>query len=409
MLSFCCDTSDNSLDSTTQFNKKWISSLVYTDDKESKLLNASPEIPIKIPQKFCYYYSQHELETYIVPKWKALKNILIEETTYNVATFRQVFYKFSKLPGSIPTGKTETVSVKDILITSCVHAREVATVTSTIAFIDNLLTRNSPLLDYYNFHVCFILNPRGYAYDRAYTDTNTMVNKNGKSYRKNGNSTLSEALTVSKNLGVDLNRNAYNKSLRNSYIKNFGTVPRDYKEYYLFEQRSDLTADTYSGESPNSEIEIQNFIDYNKSKNFFLYIDVHAYANDILAESATDIKSPSGYKFPVTLTQVQAKYRELECRFADEAKAKNASKGSRREDFITFHSNAADLGYLCYGCINDYLCYEYLENNKTLNTFTFEIGNDKYDRFYPSECEMVDIVYNFNKSMTKILEYYRFL
>ena len=384
-----------------EFNKKWsLSAMVSTDNDESKFISGVKG-NVRIPQKFCYYYSQYELENFIIPIWKKVKNIIIEETSYDVGTVgKQKFYKFSNYCKSMK---------KDVLITSCVHAREVATVTSTIAFIDNLITSSSPLLNVFNFHVCFIMNPRGYYLDSASTEN--LVNESGNSYRKNGNPGkpgVSNETILSENLGIDLNRNCYNKSLKQCYKKN---IPDDYKDYYLFELNKKNCIpenhDTYAGTSPNSEIEIKNFIDYTTKREFLIYMDVHAYSNEILVESADDGKS--GYKYPVKLADVKKKYKNLELNFSKELIAANKAKGGRREDYMTFHSNAGDIGYLCYGCINDYLCYEYLEHGNKLNTFTFEIGNDKYDRFYPSEFEMVDIIYNFNKSITKILSHYYML
>lgn len=364
--SVCC--SDKNEKKAT-FADKWkYTELVGTDDSESKFItNCQMNPPRLIQRKFCYYYSDSDL-TNIIEEWKSLKLCNIKETMYHVRdNFYQRFFEFSL---------ENPLAKRGILITSCVHSREVATVTSTIAFIDEMIKSPDSLLKHFNFHVCFIFNPHGYSIDNSFTSA-SMSNIAGKSYRKNGNGYISGS-----NKGVDLNRNCYFEGTDTSL--------------------SIAESDTYRGKEPKSEIEIQNFLNYVSDKEFLVYIDVHSYANDVLVESSDD--GSGKYKFPVLLKDVQEKYKGLEKLFPT-SDSESKSK-TRRADIITFHTNALDLGYGCYGCINDYLCYEYLKNNKTLYTFTFEIGNSQFDKFYPSEYEMIDIIYNFKKSMNLILNYY---
>ena len=173
-------------------------------------------------------------------------------TTYNVDTTFEGRHLYAvKISDNVEQDEGEPT----FLMVSCHHCREIVTPVIALYAIDQLMTKYgsdpqiTTLVDDYEIWISPVWNPDGYEY---VFNVNNMWRKNRRYFPEYGS------------YGVDLNRNYP-----------FGW-------YGGCSGSTDPFSDTYKGQSPASEAEMQTMIAFSNDQHFTKVIDYHSYGREVL-------------------------------------------------------------------------------------------------------------------------------
>ena len=173
-------------------------------------------------------------------------------TTYNVDTTFEGRHLYAvKISDNVEQDEGEPT----FLMVSCHHCREIVTPVIALYAIDQIMTNYgsdpqiTALVDDYEIWISPVWNPDGYEY---VFNVNNMWRKNRRYFPEYGS------------YGVDLNRNYP-----------FGW-------YGGCSGSTNPFSDTYKGQSPASEAEMQTMIAFSNDQHFTKVIDYHSYGREVL-------------------------------------------------------------------------------------------------------------------------------
>jgi len=173
-------------------------------------------------------------------------------TMYNVNTTFEGRHLYAvKISDNVEQDEDEPT----FLMVSCHHCREIVTPVIALYSIDQIMTdygsdpQITELVDEYEIWISPVWNPDGYEY---VFNVNNMWRKNRRYFPEYGS------------YGVDLNRNYP-----------FGW-------YGGCSGSTDPNSDTYKGQTPASEAEMQTMIAFSNDQHFTKVIDYHSYGREVL-------------------------------------------------------------------------------------------------------------------------------
>lgn len=438
------------------FQAKWSrTNSVSTDPNEQKFIDANPN-QRNVRERYTYYYTVVDIEK-IINEWKnhsPSSGISIKHQIHQIPNA-----DLYKLLPSNQIGNIHQLTIswgrvsapKRALFVGGTHAREVASVSAMIAFVDWLLENNqgiaSKILERWTIDVVLLMNPLGYYIDNSQTvlNGNELVNKAGIYHRKNdrGIKQLSRPRSVQPvfdldevvqkgdcgadipsllshgsergddgEVGVDLNRNSGMDFWCDGKRSN-GWV-------------STGRGETYPGPSANSEPEIQIFQKIFALVNPNLFITLHGFGNLIVTSDVYDDThrmnqeqlhklKQSGLRFdrrksvasPYTLTQLLGDLPFFQ-KITQDVKVWRNSNTREINEKINFPLEVCPLG----AATGDMTFWSYCWRAKMLSTtptptpyvgFTLELGNERQDLFYPNKYQMIDVIHNSRTILTNAL------
>jgi hypothetical protein len=434
----------NNPNSTNLFDEKWSANrIVGTDYRETRFEDRqlSFDLDRGVPQKYTYYYHTLEINR-IVDNWVRSHPSDIKLTHQSIPlpgscdllkiVDRSIAKEIGQVHHLTITGTGDNPKRKTALLVAGTHAREVASVTSLIAYVDQLLFRDSELnqqiLHDWIIHVVPLLNPLGYYIDnnRTVRDARGEIhNSPGIYHRKNdrgirrlnlgqrprevnwGNDEPSgdcgahvrsqtRRLFGFGEIGVDLNRNS-GKDFR-------------FRGKTANGWQSTGRGETYPGPSQNSEPEIKAFQQLFGKIEPNLFITIHGYGNMIVTSDVYDDRAAMSGQERLQMSvkgitmdpgsSVPSAYL-LSDLVADSPFYKSLndpiSETDRRitGERIEFPLKVSPLGT----ATGDMTYWSYVAKKASKNKapycgFTLELGSSTSDRFYPNRYQMIDIVYN---------------
>lgn len=433
------------------FETKWQrNNLVSTDYNESKFIsnNGHSFVGRVVPEKYTYYY--HTLEIVEIIRDWTNKFDFIKHQSYQIGNDKDIPDLVRLVPIDLGNkiNKIHRLTIvknnncsKKALLVAGTHAREVASVTSLIAYIDHILNNNPDnILEQWKLDVILLLNPLGYFIDnnRTYQTVNGDIhNKEGIYHRKNDrnlrNFNLSRTIepvelnqprmlnnnsgdcgaeipsqieqihdqprgNLFTDIGVDLNRNSGMDFILNG-LKYNGWVGGG-------------TGEINPGTKANSEREIQIFQKIFQDVNPDLFITIHGYGNLIVTSDVYD----DSKTMDINLKRMQHVYglkmnqrnNVPSCYHLSQLikdtpfyqkiiKSVNYNDNKPRVagDKINFPLEVSPLGTATGDMTYWSYCYYYNQKRtRPYCGFTLELGCNNEDRFYPNKYQMIDIVYN---------------
>uniref|UniRef100_A0A0K0DXB9 Peptidase_M14 domain-containing protein n=1 Tax=Strongyloides stercoralis TaxID=6248 RepID=A0A0K0DXB9_STRER len=197
--------------------------------------------------KYCRF---GEIERYL--KW-------VTYSYSNIASLKIIGFTYEKRPIYVLVIDINKNRLKkDYFIISGVHAREWIGVSSTLFFLNKLLSNNLNninILKQYRLHIIPIVNPDGYEYSMI-VDNHWRKNRSKRQCLKNGR--ISDTCCI----GVDLNRNF-------DFSFNREAEPHECSE-------------AFSGYTSNSEAESSALSKYALFVKPYIVVDFHAFGNLII-------------------------------------------------------------------------------------------------------------------------------
>jgi hypothetical protein len=424
--------------------------LVWTDKQEKTLSSTTPAHGKSVLERYVYYYSYDDVEQLLHTVFARRPTVTI--TSLGSVTRFNKTYQINAVHVTSPL--ISTTEKKHILFMGVIHAREPASLNVNLAYLDqlsaNINQAFTDVLTHSVAHFILLVNPCGYTLDRAlcFADTGAKYFRNqpGRMYRKNGHGGTNRErqiltrfaktrttadVTAKQNFGVDLNRNfgAIPDNVPDLYrmdlTQNAETLSTRYdlelvtiqalqalpdKEAQLARLQThglwglddlgsspDPREDTYRGPSPNSELETQCVEKVMLDYPLCAHVMHHAYGNQILHANRPRVVHGRAYLTAFTRA-CTAECTKMARHLAVIGDANDGLRTNRdlRSDILTYSVIDDSIGYPVNGDTDDfgYLVHASRRSRVPYIGVTVETGNGVTDLFYPSECEMIDLVAN---------------
>ena len=420
--------------------------LVWTDKKEQKLSYKTPASGKNVLERYVYYYSYDNVEKLLHTVFAQRPTVTIEPLG-SITRFDKT-YQMSVVHVTNPS--VSTTEKKHILFMGVIHAREPVSLNVNLAYLDQLSANtNNAFTDVLTnsvAHFILLVNPCGYELDRArcVADKGAKYFRNqpGRMYRKNGHCVTKKEhqilaayttgdVPATENFGVDLNRNfgavpgyvpdLYKMDLTQDaqtlsarYDLELATVQAiqalsDRKAQFARLQTHGLWGlddlgsspnpldDTYRGTSPNSEIETQYVEKVMMDYPLCAHVMHHAYGNLILQANRPRVVHGRAYLTAFTRA-CTAECKTMAEHLVVIGDSNDGLRTSRdlRSDRLTYSLADDSIGYPTNGNTDDfgYLVHAARHSKVPYIGVTVETGNGVTDLFYPSVCEMIDLVAN---------------